>query len=219
MTVQDRRQREREQTRGKIMDAARRLFAAEGFEAVSMRRIADAIDYSPTAIYVHFKDKQDLFNAICTEDFRWLAEFIRDIAAIADPVERMRKLGIAYCRFAIQYPNHYRLMFMTRLDAAALRKSSEGEKGNPDFDAWEVCRAATFALADEGWLRPEVRGAELAAQTFWAGVHGVASLQIAKGEDPWIDWTPIEQRIAAMTDTLIRGLCVDKPPGRKRGAK
>ena len=74
MGVKERREREREETRAKITDAARELFAREGYDAVSMRRIAEAIEYSPTAIYVHFKDKEALFQDLCRQDFGKLAE-------------------------------------------------------------------------------------------------------------------------------------------------
>ena len=217
MTSKNRRDRERDQTRGKIINAARLLFAAEGYEAVSMRRIADAIEYSPTAIYVHFKDKRDLFAAVCTEDFAALAGSVREIAAVADPVERIRQLGLAYCRFGLANPYHYRLMFMPPMELTQEVADARPEKGNPDADAWTMCRLAVQAAADAGLLQPAFRDVELAAQTFWAGMHGVVSLQIIKGPDAWVDWTPINQRIEAMTDALIRGICIEKAPARKRG--
>src|SRR3954470_13943056 len=92
----DRRERERLETRTRIMDAARELFAREGYDAVSMRRIADAIEYSPTAIYVHFRDKQDLLMQICQCDFLSLAVGVGELERIADPVERIRRMGHAY---------------------------------------------------------------------------------------------------------------------------
>ena len=73
MGVKERRDRAKLQTREKILAAARELFIAEGYDGVSMRRIADKIEYSPTAIYIHFADKDQLFREICHEDFRRLA--------------------------------------------------------------------------------------------------------------------------------------------------
>ena len=69
MGLKERREREREEVRGKILDAARELFVAEGYAAVTMRKIAAAIEYSPTAIYLHFRDKEAVINAICDTDF------------------------------------------------------------------------------------------------------------------------------------------------------
>src|SRR4051794_31634463 len=99
MGSQERREREREATRAKIMAAARDLFAREGYEAVSMRRIAEVIEYSPTAIYVHFKDKDALFRELCAHDFGRLAEVFAQLSRVADPVERVRQIGLAYVRF------------------------------------------------------------------------------------------------------------------------
>ena len=95
MGVIERRERERLETRARIMDAARDLFAREGYEAVSMRRIAEAIEYSPTAIYVHFKDKQDLLLEICRTDFGAFGHMLADLQSVQDPVERIRRMGHA----------------------------------------------------------------------------------------------------------------------------
>src|SRR6478672_1413373 len=113
MGTKERREREKTEVRDKILDAARNLFVSEGYESVSMRKIAEAIEYSPTAIYVHFKDKAELMQQLCQHDFRSLAHVFQDLAKIADPVERIRQTGHTYIRFAAGNPNHYRLMFMT----------------------------------------------------------------------------------------------------------
>ena len=77
MGVKERREREKSETRDKILDAARELFIAEGYEGVSMRQVADKIEYTPTTIYVHFADKEELFHEICHEDFARLAQVIQ----------------------------------------------------------------------------------------------------------------------------------------------
>ena len=95
------------------MDAARELFAAEGIEAVSMRKIADAVEYSPTIIYQHFADKDALLHELCAGISQPSPHTFAEIARVADPIERIQKIGLAYGRFGIEHPNHYRLMFMT----------------------------------------------------------------------------------------------------------
>src|SRR5215213_5161587 len=104
MGTLERRERERQDTRTRIMDAARDLFAREGYDAVSMRRIAEAIEYSPTAIYVHFRDKQDLLFQICQSDFVALAQGVVELQKVQDPIERVRRMGHAYIRFGVQHP-------------------------------------------------------------------------------------------------------------------
>jgi AcrR family transcriptional regulator len=65
MRLQERRERQRQSLRKQILDAARELFTELGYEAVSMRRIADKIGYSPTTIYLHFADKEALVRELC----------------------------------------------------------------------------------------------------------------------------------------------------------
>ena len=92
MGVIERREREREEVRRKILTAARDLFASEGYDRVTMRRIADAIEYSATTIYNHFEDKDDLVQALCQEDFDRLFQHLQETAPPADPVEAVRQL-------------------------------------------------------------------------------------------------------------------------------
>ena len=115
MGIVERREREREEVRRKILDAARELFMAEGYERVTMRRIADAIEYSPTTIYNHFKDKDDLVNALCHEEFSQLLGALdlagaRRRSRAVDPPDRRRVRGLRP-----RQPNHYRFMFMTSI--------------------------------------------------------------------------------------------------------
>src|SRR5256885_9102837 len=135
MGPKERRAREREETRGVILDAARELFIAEGYEAVTMRRIADRIEYSPTAIYFHFRDKEALLKELCETDFLALAGQLAKIAQVRDPIERLRKTGLAYIDFGLSNPNHYRLMFMTPHPPIA-HDDETIHKGNPEEDAY-----------------------------------------------------------------------------------
>ncbi len=205
----ERRQREREEVRARILDAARDLFVAEGFDAVTMRRIADRIEYSPTAIYFHFKDKESLLQELCTSDFQKLAAQFLKIARIDDPVERVRRAGIAYCDFAVEHPNHYRLMFMTPHPPIDPEDNAI-ERGNPEQDAYAFLCSAIREAIETGRFRPEHDDVELVSQTVWAGVHGVIALNIAKHTDPWVDWRPLKKRIKSMIDVLIDGLSKPK---------
>lgn len=195
------------------MDTARRLFAAQGYHAVSMRRIADAIEYSPAAIYVHFKDKEALIRELCTEDFRKLgAEFMR-LAEVADPIDRIRRAGQLYIRFAAEHPNHYKLMFMTEMSAESLEQFNPEafpEHGNPEVDAYAFLRHSVEEAMDAGRFRPELTDVQLVTQTFWAIVHGVASLQVAKANDPWLEWASLEDRAHCAINAALGGLVTDK---------
>lgn len=202
-TAADRREREKCAIRTKILDAARELFAEHGYEAVTMRTIAEKIEYTPTAIYYHFKDKDALVRELCDADFGALAEGFQEIATVANPVERLRATGRAYVRFALERPNHYRLMFMTPHppDVAPLDR-----RGKPDQDAYAFLTWTVGQAVASGHLRPEYNDAELTSQIVWAAMHGLIALEIAKGNDPWVEWRPIEQRVEAMLDLILHGI-------------
>lgn len=204
MGIIERREREKQELRMRILDTARDLFVKEGYDAVSMRRIAEKIEYSPTAIYLHFKDKESLFAELCSTDFRRLAHSFATIAQIEDPIERIRETGRAYIEFALNFPNHYRLMFMTPHPVD--HQPEDIAKGNPEEDAYAFLKQAVEAALAAGRFRAEIKNADLVAQTLWAGVHGVASLQVAKHDDHWVCWQPVPELVNTMLDSLLIGL-------------
>ena len=205
MGTKERRERERAEIREKILEAARELFVKEGYEAVTMRKIAQKIEYSATAIYFHFKDKESVMRELCATDFLTLAKQFTRIAKLADPVERLRATGLAYADFAFEYPNHYRLMFMTP-HPHHNEEELAIHRGNPEEDAYAFLKATLMEGIADGRFRPELDDAEMLTQTMWAGMHGVVSLEIAKADDPWVEWRPAPKRARQMVDTLIRGL-------------
>ncbi len=210
MGPKERRAREREEIRTVILDAARELFVSDGYDAVTMRRIADRIEYSPTAIYFHFRDKEALLKELCEADFLTLAQQFRKIAQVKDPVERLRRTGLAYIEFGMHNPNHYRLMFMTPHPPIEIDEDGIVHKGNPEEDAYAFLRTIISECVAKGRFRGELKDVDLLAQVVWSGVHGVISLQIAKCNDGWIDWKPLKKRAALAIDVLIDGLTVTK---------
>lgn len=206
MGLKERRERERDDVRAKIMNAARDLFAAEGIEAVSMRKIAEAVEYSPTVIYQHFTDKESLLREICRADFATLAEAMAQIAGMADPIERIRQIGMAYGKFGVAYPNHYRLMFMTEFHHDKNEPEETCGKGDPDEDAYAFVKKTVVEAIEAGRFRDGLTDYELISQTLWAGMHGLVALQITKGNDPWLELSPLDVRLKLMIETLLRGL-------------
>src|SRR3954471_21926005 len=217
MGIAQRREREGAEVRGRIMDAARQLFARDGVEAVSMRKIAQAIEYSPTAIYLHFADKDALLGELCAHDFGSLAQAFNKAAAIKDPIERIRALGLRFMQFGLKYPNHFRFMFMTpakargELDAEMLKRRSD-----PNQDAYARLLMAVREAMAAGRFRKDLKDPNLVAQTFAAAVHGVVALQIGMGNDPWIEWSSLDKRMATMADAIVRGMAAQKSKGRRR---
>ncbi len=182
------------------------MFVAEGYEAVTMRKIAERIEYSPTAIYAHFKDKNALVRELCENDFQSFARKFQDFLRIDDPVERMRRGGIAYFEFATENPQQYRLMFMT--PRPEIEGEDEAAAKDPGRNAYLFLRSSVEDAMKKGLLRPELTDVDLVAQTIWAGLHGVIALQIAvhNAKDKWMVWAPLADRRALMSDVILRGV-------------
>ncbi|MDD2724605.1 MAG: TetR/AcrR family transcriptional regulator [Methylovulum sp.] len=201
-------QQDREQLRLLILDAARSLFVERGIESASMREIAKQIGYSATTLYNYFADKEALLQALCDADFLALAAGMREIMQIPDPIQRIQALCKGYSQFALQHPSHYRFMFMTPR-APTNMDITDIEQGNTEQDAYAQLQVIVQATFDAGLFRADLQDSELIAQTLWAGVHGVCSLEIALGNDIWMQWADIEARISLMQDALLRGLLRD----------
>ena len=202
MGAAERRERERAQLRAKILDAARELFVDHGYDAVTLRKVASSIEYSTTAIYVHFKDKRELIRELVAEDFRRHAKHFAQAATIQHPVERLRAAGKLYVDFAIQFPNHYRMMFMSppNIDQNRVQR--------PDGDSYAFLLSCVRACVDQGHIRPDVTDVDLIAQVLWANVHGIASLYIAKGKRTMFDWRSVDDQLTLLFDTYWDGLFV-----------
>jgi len=203
MGITERREREKAGVRRKILDAARELFAGEGYERVTMRRVAEAIEYSPTTIYLYFDDKDDLVRALCHADFSRLLEAMQTVARPGDPVEEIRLLGRAYCAFAIQNPNQYRFMFMTPVGKE--EKLGDGNPGQLSFG--HLLDAVKRGVA-AGRFRPI--DPVTAAQILWMGVHGVASALIAMPAPHWPHRPAAPDLVDQVIDNALRGLAAER---------
>jgi AcrR family transcriptional regulator len=200
---------ERQQLRTLIIDAARELFVARGVDAVTMREIAKRIGYSATSIYLHFADKEALLRTILDTDMLALANSLKAILQIPDPVERMSALGRGYAAFALTRPNHYRLMFMAERVPCDPEKSSL-QQNNAEQDAYFLLKTVVKDVYVAGHFREDLRDVDLIAQTIWAGMHGVCSLQISMAEDKWVNWSEISERLKLMQEVMLRGLLRDQ---------
>ncbi|MCU0689443.1 MAG: TetR/AcrR family transcriptional regulator [Phycisphaerales bacterium] len=190
MTSGDRRARERAQVQEMILAAARELFVRFGYEAVTMRAIASSIDYTPGALYAHFRDKADLVRALCLHDF---GAFNTQLTALqineADPIARICKMGRGYVAFAAAHPRQYEFMFMTKLpdelneefcnDPALAANAQDPESGGYAF----LVQCVAEALA-QGRFREGLTDKWLIAHMLWAGLHGVSAIAITFAGDP-----------------------------------
>jgi AcrR family transcriptional regulator len=196
---------EKQAIRTLIIDAARELFVSQGVEAVTMREIAKRIGYSATSIYLYFSDKEQLLRAVVDADVLKLAHALRSALDIADPRERFLAHGRYYVQFALEHPNHYRMMFMTAHPPCEPSLSSI-EQNNPEQDAYFQLISVVRAAFEAGVFKDTFSDPVLIAQTVWAAMHGLCALQINMADDAWIQWRPLPERIQAMVSMCTQGL-------------
>ena len=191
-----RREQGKQELRQAILSAAGELILAKGYEAFSLRQVAERIGYSATTIYLYYDNKDALVGAVIGEGF---ARFLRALSAVdtEDPLGRVRDLGRAYVRFARDNPLYYRLMFMYRPDLVKLAPPGE--------DSFDVLQRAVQRAMDAGAIR--AGDARTHSFVLWALVHGVASLVIT-GMVP-LDAAALEAVTEAALDVAAHGLAPD----------
>lgn len=204
-----RRDREREDTRQRILDIAREMFVRRGYDATTMRAIADQMDYTATALYHHFPSKDDLLMELCLCDFRTLAGSFARIGGISDPIERIRSTAEVYVDFALAHPMQYQLMFLTPHPVLEMKDGIT--RGDPAQDAYAFLRDTCAEAIATGRVRAELQDPDEMAQMCWAAVHGLLSLHIVKpistqDGKPWLELREARKTALRLSDALLRGL-------------
>jgi AcrR family transcriptional regulator len=201
MGVQERKERDKENLRQAILDAAEKLFVKEGFENVSMRKIAKKIEYSPTTIYLYFQDKADLFSCLFKEAFSELQQTINESykGVQDDPIACIRKGMRAYIEFGLKHPNYYKLIFMS--DFSQITTRIDDSSGRETLFSLQTyiemgIRQGLFRNID----------VDLATKLVWTMNHGITSLLITLTDFPWID--DKEGLIDMVINTAIKGLTI-----------
>ena len=203
MTLPTRRAQQKAQLRQEIIDAARDILAREGYGQLSMRKVAERIEYSPTAIYLHFEDKRDLVFQVCEETFGKLVSELESLESeFKDPVAGLRDGLRRYVAFGLRHPQHYLATFV----AVPTEQLPEdvARYNNPDSNgmrALGILRARVQACVDADKFRKV--DAEVTARALWAALHGVTSLLVQMPNFAWGDQKAI---IESVIDTAIEGL-------------
>ena len=188
MGIKERQERDREAVRRSILDAARELFVTEGFQNVSIRKIAERIEYSPAAIYGYFPSKDDIFFALAEEGLRLLGDpsAVRRDPALKDapPLERVRAVFWRLYEFSRDQPQYFALMFV---DRSVPRISREYERFAFARERKQHILEELQACIDAGEL-PTTLNTAVAMRALMVGVLGVAVLRLSDrlgpGEDP-----------------------------------
>jgi len=184
MGIKERQERDREAVRRSILDAARELFVTEGFQNVSIRKIAEKIEYSPAAIYGYFAGKDDIFFALAEEGFRLLCDGSRaDTRGTRTPLDQVRMRFERLYEFSREQPQYFALMFLER---SVPRISKEYERFAFAREMKGQIRDELQACIDAGDL-PKTVEPTVAMRMLTVGLLGISVLRmsdrLAEGED------------------------------------
>lgn len=170
--------------RRRILDTARHLLVQEGYQALSMRKIANAIGYSATSIYLYFDSKDALLHALIHEGMMGLRDQLREAAAQHPdaPVRRLRALCRCFVEFGLDNPEYYEIMFQLRPERMERYPPEKYREARQNLDFF--ARALEQGV-DDGFF--EVDDVQVSASTVWASLHGTISLLLADRIDARID--------------------------------
>ena len=191
--------------RAEILEAAERIFVAEGYEGATIRKIADEVGVSSTALYMHFQDKGCILLEICERTLRLLYERNSEIAAKPlDPVVRVKMMLESYMRWGMEHPNAYQLVYSGKpLSQVGVGPWPEDTR-DLSTQCYEIFRNVVREIAAAGRLR--TGAADSAAQALWMSCHGVVALMAPR---PKFGWADREELVDVTLDGLINGLVVD----------
>ena len=171
MGIVERREREKEEMRKLILETSLKLFVQLGFENVSMRTIADAIEYSVGTLYLYFKDKDEIFFSLFKQGFELFYQRQQKLATIDDSLERMKQHAREYIEFAFENPAMYEIMFVLKSPMKHVEKDNDIPVSAASFQSLV---SSVQQCMDDGYLaKTDVYAASL---YIWGTVHGIVTL-------------------------------------------
>ena len=173
MSSKERKARQKSEMRNLILDAALNLFSDEGYYDVSMRRIAEEIEYSVGTIYLYFKDKEAIFFELHQMGFEEFYKRQLEVQNINDPLQRVTEHVLAYIQFAVDEPMYYDLMFISSITAKTINEQREWKSGNRTY---EILKLNISQAKEVGYFKNI--DIEVATFSLWSFIHGVSSLYI-----------------------------------------
>jgi AcrR family transcriptional regulator len=181
------RARRHQNTRRSILDAARRIVYQQGVDALSMRAIAQQIDYSPAGLYDYFEGKDAILQTLCLEGHQRLSEHMRQALAEGSPNDRLLAIGLGYIEFAVNNPDYYLLMFAT-VPAQPDMKEFYSEASSYTI----LLQVIQEGIADGSFQPRPGYGVEEMAYSAWALVHGISMLRITYLKSVSLDFSRID---------------------------
>lgn len=175
MGIAERKEKQKAEIRKMILDASMKLFVEEGFENVSIRKIADLIEYSPTTVYLYFKDKDEILFSLHEIGFQKMAEYNVSLWDIKNPLLRLHKMGENYIAFGMSNPEFYDLMFIQRAPMKSLEQQTDCDWKSGDVALGKLAECVAECMERKLIVQADVHAVSMA---IWALVHGLVSLAI-----------------------------------------
>lgn len=200
MGVIEKRAKHKEEFRKEILDSAREIFINDGYDGFSMRKLAEKIGYSPTTIYIYFKNKDDLLFDICEEFFEHFSAQLHHIrSASQDPIETLRQALLYLMEFGLKNPNQYKVIFFTKSNIYGTREEFV-EKESMARNTYFAFREMVQECISKGKMRD--LGVDVIAQTLAIVSHGLITMALYK-----TNFLKDKSEIVAQTvvDGLLRG--------------
>lgn len=175
MTIADRKAREKEALKELILKGAKKLFLEKGIEQTTIRNIADEIDYSVGTVYVYFKDKNAILHDLHSLGFQELGGYFQELFTIEDAMERLKKMGFMYIKFAIENSEMYDLMFNVKAPMEFLENCD-----NEDWDEGTKTFSLVKKTIEDCINNGHFIGHSVEPLSFmvWSLVHGMCCLEI-----------------------------------------
>lgn len=173
MGISERKEREKQEMRRRILDVAMNMFLVDGYDKTSLRNIAEKIEYSPATIYLYFKDKDELFYEVQKDAFQKLNEVFAQHVTAAEPLARLRQICHTYVQFGIANPELYDLMFIIRAPMNVVEEKEMWDNGTDAFDF--LVQTLTVCIEQKliKYTDPMI-----AALSVWSMGHGLISLNV-----------------------------------------
>lgn len=176
MGIKERKEKHKENLRQSILDAAKKLFLTDGYDATSIRKIAAEIEFSPTTIYLYYKDKAEIAHALHVEGFKLLATQFGVLQHVKDPFERLKAMGEIYIRFALENSDFYELMFVLKEPIAHLKGGCVDENWEEGEKAFQALMWNITACQEAGYFKN--LDTTSVAMVAWSTMHGICSLKL-----------------------------------------
>jgi len=176
MGIKERKTKHKVDLKKSILDAAKKLFLEQGYEATSIRKIAAEIEFSPTTIYLYYKDKNEIAHALHEEGFKLLSEKFQVLAQVEHPFERLKAMGRIYMQFALENRDFYEIMFIIKDPIAGMSDACSEDEWDEGKRAFTTLINTIEQCQDIGYFKDFEKNAF--SMVVWSTMHGLCTMKI-----------------------------------------